>query len=78
MYQATVPDEPPSTPPVLLSEEDLVDSVADGGNRNLLRVQPETAQKYRRIVEDYAEVYPWLLFSGRSGVSKSPAKPNRR
>ena len=78
MYQASVPDEAPSTAPVPLSEEDLIDSVADGGNRNLLRVQPETAEKYRQIVQDYAEAYPWLLFSGRSGVSRSTAKPSRR
>jgi hypothetical protein len=78
MYQASVPDEPSATAPVPLSEEDLIDSAADGGNRNLLQVQPETAEKYRQIVQNFAEIYPWLLFSGRSGVSQSTVKPSRR
>lgn len=71
MYQVSVPDEPSSMTPVLLSEEALIDAAADpGGKRNLLREQPEEAEKYRKVAQNYVEIYPWLLFSGRSGLSR--------
>lgn len=77
MYQASVPDEPSLTASVLLSGEDLLDSPVGRNDWNLLREQPEMAKKYREIVEDYAQIYPWLLFSGRSGAPRSTAKPSR-
>jgi arylsulfatase A-like enzyme len=74
MYQASVPSEPTSTQPVHLSEEALIDPAADpDGKQNRLRAEPETAERYRRLVRAYVEIYPWILFSGRSGVPESPA-----
>jgi hypothetical protein len=73
MYQASVPDEPSPTVSFPLTEEDLIDPAADpDGNRNLLPVEPGTAEKDRQIVQNYAEIYPWLLSSGRSGLPRNP------
>ena len=81
MYQASVPDEPSSTPRVLLSEEDLIDAAGDPGRKqNLIRSEPGTAEKYRQFARNYVDIYPWLIFSGRSGVSRNltSATPSHR
>lgn len=72
MYQASVPDEPASKPPVLLSGEDLIDTVGDpGGKQNLVTAEPDTAERYRQFVRNFVEIYPWLIFSGRSGLRRT-------
>jgi hypothetical protein len=72
MYQASVPSEPSSSRPVLLSEELLIDPALDPEARqNRLGSEPKAAENYRRLVRVFTEVYPWLLLSGRSGISES-------
>jgi arylsulfatase A-like enzyme len=72
MYMASLQIDPSPREPIRLSEEALVDPVADpGGNENRLQDEPRAAARYRQLVRIYAEVYPWLIFSGRSGVPQS-------
>jgi hypothetical protein len=69
LYQASLQIEPSSDEPIRLSEEVLVDPAIDpDAEQNRLSEEPETAARYRRLAGVYAEVYPWLIFSGRSGV----------
>src|SRR4029078_2645592 len=76
MYQGSAPDEPYLTASVVLSGEGLLASPVGRNDRTVRREQPETARKYREIVQDYAQIYPWLLFSGRSRAPRSTAKPS--
>ncbi|HEY6064531.1 MAG TPA: LTA synthase family protein [Thermoanaerobaculia bacterium] len=74
LYQATLKIEPGSDEPIHFSGEKLVDpSVDPDPDPNRLLEEPEGAARYRGLARVYAEVYPWLIFSGRSGVPGGPA-----
>jgi phosphoglycerol transferase MdoB-like AlkP superfamily enzyme len=76
LYQASLRIEPSSDERIRLSGEVLVDPAIDpDGEHNLLSAEPEATARYRRLARVYAEVYPWLIFSGRSGLPSSADSP---
>ena len=69
LYQTSLRLEASSEAPIRLSEEVLVDPASDpDGEHNLLSTEPEAAARYRRLARVYAEVYPWIIFTNRSGL----------
>jgi len=69
IYHAVVPREPPPPGhPVRIEGEWLVDPLADpSGAKNLAPAETQTALAMRRLVTVYMQVYPWILYDGRSG-----------
>jgi arylsulfatase A-like enzyme len=69
LYQTSLRIETSSDAPIRLSEEVLIDPASDpDGEHNLLSTEPEAAARYRRLACVYAEVYPWIIFTNRSGL----------
>jgi arylsulfatase A-like enzyme len=72
VYQASLLPPSSAGEPARLSDEVLIDPSSDpGGKHDRRSSEPEAAGEYRRLALTYADVYPWLLLSGRSGVPES-------